>query len=60
MNETYVKATNELIMRVVTRDRGNFSVGYKQLSWKMVDLVENCDYDEDGVIINDAFRLNHP
>ena len=47
-------------MRVVTRGRGNFSVGYKQFSRKLVDLDENGDYDEDGVIADDTFRLSQP
>ena len=58
MDETCAQAANELIIRVVTRGRGNFSVGYKQFSWKLVDMDESGDYDENDTSIDDSFRLS--
>ena len=55
-----LRTSNELIIRVVTRGRGNFSVCYKQFSWKLVDMDESGDYDEDDTSIDDSFRLSKP
>ena len=35
-------------------------MGYKQFSWKLVDMDESGDYDEDDTSIDDSFRFTKP